>query len=423
MSAQTAFDVIYFEMLLHQRASIKAYAATRSAIEGTNFGDNIRAAIPDVIGQAVGNALGGAVLGAVTRAISKPNQTTVLGAIAYGDTASTDFNLGYISQIDNDYFTDTILGVDGAIRDVAGAFILASQREQIPITKVAGGYERTSIKLGRAVLNGAKSYFERYTTYINGNSVGSYPHPPGDGNYASIDSSAFSGPTELILRNNILGLANSGIEGVNGLISLVNLGSDFRAGYDVSNIPNIPLFGPTEDTPLARFALSQGLFTGTALSLVVAPETLVARGTGVGARASTFGRIDTAIPDIGVSTISANAYNLDNFVGVIPTINGRRPRNFSYAGEIHPSGVRFTSQGFPDFTPHTVAQFDIEGLTGVYNVDAAFANAKLGISSTPDGYVWHHVENGVTLQLIPQDIHNAARHTGGAAFIRNGGFD
>ncbi|NWB51255.1 HNH endonuclease [Pseudomonas gingeri] len=25
--------------------------------------------------------------------------------------------------------------------------------------------------------------------------------------------------------------------------------------------------------------------------------------------------------------------------------------------------------------------------------------------------------------LIPQDVHRAARHTGGAAVIRNGGFD
>jgi len=27
------------------------------------------------------------------------------------------------------------------------------------------------------------------------------------------------------------------------------------------------------------------------------------------------------------------------------------------------------------------------------------------------------------MQLIPRDIHNATRHTGGSATIRNGGFD
>ena len=39
--------------------SALASAATRSAIDGSNFGDNLRAAIPDVIGQAIGDAIGG----------------------------------------------------------------------------------------------------------------------------------------------------------------------------------------------------------------------------------------------------------------------------------------------------------------------------------------------------------------------------
>jgi hypothetical protein len=51
------------------------------------------------------------------------------------------------------------------------------------------------------------------------------------------------------------------------------------------------------------------------------------------------------------------------------------------------------------------------------------ANQAVGLSKTPTGYVWHHVEDGLTMQLVPQDIHNAARHTGGSAVIRNGGFD
>ncbi len=38
-----------------------ANAATRSAIEGSSFGDNLIAAIPDVIGQVAGGALGRSV--------------------------------------------------------------------------------------------------------------------------------------------------------------------------------------------------------------------------------------------------------------------------------------------------------------------------------------------------------------------------
>ena len=42
-------------------ASLLASAATRSAIEGSSFGKNIMASLPDVIGQAIGKAIGGAV--------------------------------------------------------------------------------------------------------------------------------------------------------------------------------------------------------------------------------------------------------------------------------------------------------------------------------------------------------------------------
>lgn len=37
-------------------ASALANAATRSALEGTSFGDNLIEALPDVIGNAVGGA-------------------------------------------------------------------------------------------------------------------------------------------------------------------------------------------------------------------------------------------------------------------------------------------------------------------------------------------------------------------------------
>jgi len=107
----------------------------------------------------------------------------------------------------------------------------------------------------------------------------------------------------------------------------------------------------------------------------------------------------------------------------VPTIGGRSPINSSYAGQTHPSGVQFTNQGFPNFSRYAQAQVEIEGLTGNYARDAAMANKAVGLEATPGGYVWHHVENGTTMQLVPQDVHNTTRHTGGAAVIQNGGFD
>jgi filamentous hemagglutinin len=51
-------------------------------------------------------------------------------------------------------------------------------------------------------------------------------------------------------------------------------------------------------------------------------------------------------------------------------------------------------------------------------IDERIANKLAGVPRTPTGYVWHHVEDGETLILIPKDLHNAVRHTGGAAVIK-----
>ncbi|WP_234708934.1 HNH endonuclease [Burkholderia pseudomallei] len=84
----------------------------------------------------------------------------------------------------------------------------------------------------------------------------------------------------------------------------------------------------------------------------------------------------------------------------------------------YPQGVKFNSQGFPDFSPYAKAKVDVQGLTGDYRTDEALSNKKVGLSETPDGYVWHHVENAQTMLLIPQDLHNAVRHTGGSAILK-----
>lgn len=70
--------------------------------------------------------------------------------------------------------------------------------------------------------------------------------------------------------------------------------------------------------------------------------------------------------------------------------------------------------------PYARATVRLEGLTGAMWHDESLANAAAGLSGTPDGYVWHHVEDCVTMQLIPEAIHEAARHTGGAAVINAG---
>jgi hypothetical protein len=93
-------------------------------------------------------------------------------------------------------------------------------------------------------------------------------------------------------------------------------------------------------------------------------------------------------------------------------------------GSIHPiTGIPFRN-GFPDFSSVAIRTVQLEKVTGVGGADAGDANAVAGLSRTPEGYVWHHVETGVqgipstSMQLIPEEIHAATAHTGTAAYAR-----
>lgn len=85
------------------------------------------------------------------------------------------------------------------------------------------------------------------------------------------------------------------------------------------------------------------------------------------------------------------------------------------------TSVTYNKEGYPDFSKHSVAEVKIDGLKGQYGPDEKIANKAIGLDKTPDNYVWHHVEDGKTMQLVPKDIHAAFPHTGGASVIRGGG--
>ncbi len=95
--------------------------------------------------------------------------------------------------------------------------------------------------------------------------------------------------------------------------------------------------------------------------------------------------------------------------------------------EKYPEGVYFDKNGYPRFERYIVnggnVTFEPGKLTGVYNTDAALANKAMGWSETPPGCVWHHVEDGRTLILLPQDLHSVRfggmAHNGGSSIIKN----
>ena len=104
----------------------------------------------------------------------------------------------------------------------------------------------------------------------------------------------------------------------------------------------------------------------------------------------------------------------------------------------YPDGVKITKDKngaeylrFEEYAINTV-KFDMPtieaainntGLNGNYVHDAKLANAKCGYKNTPSGYVWHHVEDMMTMILVPQDLHSARfhglSHKGGAALIKD----
>ncbi len=130
------------------------------------------------------------------------------------------------------------------------------------------------------------------------------------------------------------------------------------------------------------------------------------------------------------STRSTTALNMAREGGGASDLDGIRIINKKYAGKTYElgggletkysSGVKFSSEGFPDFEPYSIKKVTVNNLEGDAYYDFIKANEVAGYPSTPTGYTWHHVEDGRTMILVPSDLHGAVRHTGGASLIRKG---
>jgi len=77
--------------------------------------------------------------------------------------------------------------------------------------------------------------------------------------------------------------------------------------------------------------------------------------------------------------------------------------------------VPFDANGFPIFD--SIHDVNIGGITNRAE-DVRAANIASGYTTTPDGYLWHHHQDGKTLQLVDIETHRATGHTGGYA-MRN----
>gem|GEM_PF-2739542 len=90
------------------------------------------------------------------------------------------------------------------------------------------------------------------------------------------------------------------------------------------------------------------------------------------------------------------------------------------------TGVKFNKDGYPDFTPFTYKKkgvtADVEiKFTGNRKSDDRLARNKMrelledSTWKKPAGYTWHHHHDGRRMVLVKTAIHDAVKHTGGAA--------
>jgi RHS repeat-associated protein len=193
------------------------------------------------------------------------------------------------------------------------------------------------------------------------------------------------------------------------------------AGNDPANL--IDLYGMQATAEYAEL-----LSTDSDVAQCVSGEVAAVSGPSLAAAAAALGGgVPTEAGVVGeiaggllVNEAQCSASALASKGSRVRKVGGQNPKNYRYAGGVHPSGVRYNEHGFPRFAPYARATVRLEGLTGQMWHDEPLANAAAGYHGTPDGYTWHHVEDCVTMQLLPDAIHEAARHTGGAAMIRAG---
>jgi hypothetical protein len=110
----------------------------------------------------------------------------------------------------------------------------------------------------------------------------------------------------------------------------------------------------------------------------------------------------------------------DNQTNRIPPglFQGPRIINKKLAGQLHPiTKVPFDKQGFPDFSKFSIKTVEINQ-TGNRAVDALLANRAAGLESTPRGFIWHHHQNGTSMQLVNERIHGLTGHTGGVGLTK-----
>ncbi|MEI2326089.1 T7SS effector LXG polymorphic toxin [Priestia megaterium] len=95
--------------------------------------------------------------------------------------------------------------------------------------------------------------------------------------------------------------------------------------------------------------------------------------------------------------------------------------------------VTYDRKGYPDFSPYAHPKVEPVKITVAYpenrKQDFKNANIKAGlnketirpvrkIDQSPEGYTWHHHEDGTTMILVEEEIHAQFSHSGGVSVVK-----
>lgn len=136
--------------------------------------------------------------------------------------------------------------------------------------------------------------------------------------------------------------------------------------------------------------------------------------------------------DVDVLTGVVDNNTVEDDSEELEEIETQNPINSKYANDIftfdseeepelsenYPEGVRFDADGYPDFSPYAIEEVEID-MKGNYTTDYDDANKAAGLAQKPEGYTWHHHQDGKTMLLVPTDLHSAVKHTGGVSVIKH----
>ncbi|MEO1219861.1 MAG: HNH endonuclease, partial [Pseudomonadota bacterium] len=441
--------------VLATSASSISYAATKSLIDGSNFGDNVLSSVPDIVGSTLANFFAGAmtnnrierIVNTIHRKANipgKPEDTQISREVVAEMLARGASKEDIIWMLNETAVGDALRDFnvtrgEGITADESGAradYILEEYGARLKAASSGGGPAGAGAKTTaettdqtEQVMDGGK--LEEIIVY----------------------GKRGKGPSgETIVSKTISG----GVKLVDGLVTLqekrpllANIlynSAGFVAGGPTKSLASKAagvIFDGAKDTATDWIAgKAEGYITGLAedygweldFSIMDKKIHVGAEQIGLGGGQLT-GIVADFIFGNGLDSVVKKGHKART--GIIEhaprvrKVNGRLPINSrKYAGRTvplsdmpkhlrgkYPHSVTFTGDGFPDFSRYSKKNVRIE-LGKSRSTDFRRADKAAGFNASnprPEGFTWHHHQDSGRMQLVPTDLHDWLKHTGGVA--------